>query len=531
MQQGMVKCAPKTIEYADTANGRLRGFKQRGVYTFLGVKYGECERWQTATPVKPWKGIRNAVQYGNRAFPAGLVFTPWDSCGVAHELLPYSEDCLYLNVWSPSLEKTAKKPVMVWIHGGAFASGSDMEMQCHDGENLVKFGDVVLVGLNHRLNLFGFCNMERFGEKYRNSGNCGMSDLVLALRWVRDNIENFGGDPDNVTIFGQSGGGMKCTALMQIPEADGLFHKAVIMSGTGPLGRIIPGREKLPENEDSSYSDKIVDRLLEKFGTDRIEPLEELTPEELLQAVSEVSKGMTFADGNWQPIKNGYYLGDPVINGFTEHARTIPVMLGSVYAESPFMRVLDKHSLSEEEGRKIVEEVFPDQDTDRLIALFRKAWPGRCVTDCIEMRGMLNFRPVDIAYSDERVKEGCAPTYVYLLAHEFPQGGGRNAWHCADLPMVFRNSCVYPDDFNAGILGTLEDAFCGSWVAFARSGAPGNEHLNTEWPPYTAEHKSILIFDDVCEVREDFDREYWNALLDMDMKQLDKNKKFKQNIN
>lgn len=493
--------AVKTVAYVETRNGTLRGFRERGIFKFLGVQYGECRRWRTATPVQPWRGVRNAVQFGNRAFPSQR-FTPWDSCGVPHELYPYSENCLNLNIWTPALERGAKKPVMFWIHGGGYSTGSAMEMQAHDGENLARFGDVVVVTVNHRLNIFGFFDVSRFGEEYANSGNCGLSDLVLALRWVQENIEMFGGDPDNVMIFGQSGGGGKVRALMQVPAADGLFHKAVIMSGAGFH------RHGTPNPEDSSASQEALEFLLKKYDTDSIETLQALTPEELLDAVNAFTgtspgkAGLMF----WKPIANDYYLGDETLVGIREHAKQIPVMIGCTISEFPVMRIRNKHENSEETQLAIIREVFPGQDTTRLVSLFRTAWPGKCLTDVIETGGRLGRSSV-MEYADLRERSGCAPTFVYILAHEFPQDGGRGAWHCADIPIVFHNAAQYPESFHAGLLDGLEDAISASWVSFARSGDPNNHYLGCHWPAYREGKCATMIFDDDCQVKYDFDRE------------------------
>ncbi len=498
----------KTMEYVETPNGKLRGYRENGIYAFLGVPYGECERWRTATPAKPWKGVRNAVQFGNRAFPAGLTFTPLDSCGVPHELYNYSEDCLNLNIWTPTTDRDGKKPVLVWIHGGGYSTGSAMEMQAHDGENLAAFGDCVVVTLNHRLNVFGFLDCSRFGEKYANSCNCGLSDLVLALQWVHDNIACFGGDDQRVLIYGQSGGGGKVQALLQTPAADGLFQKAVIMSGTF---NVKPGGSI--EDESPAYSARVLDDLLELYGTDDIAVLEALTPEELLDAVEKISEKLEAnpvigrKQIGFRPSANEYYPGNIFNAGMSEHAKTVPVMLGNTMAEFPEMRIFNKHEYSEAEQTAIVEEAFPGQDAGKLIELWKKAYPGRCLTDIIETGGFLGRAGV-IAYADARAKEATAPTYVYELTHDFPQQGGRNAWHCADIPIVFHNSALYPEDFHDGLLDGLEDAISASWVNMAADSDPNNPYLGVEWPPYREGDCATLLFGDPIEVRRDFDREF-----------------------
>jgi len=225
----------ENVNIAKTKAGLLRGYKQNEVFEFKGIRYAEAERFQSPKPVTPWEGVKEALDYGflcptkpettmegNLAFPKRYWF--WD------------ENCQYLNVWTKWLnDTTAKKPVVVWCHGGGFTSGSSIELECYDGENMCRYGDVVQVSLNHRLNIYGFLDVSDFGEQYKDSGNVGMLDIVEALKWVQENIAEFGGDPDNVTILGESGGGGKVRTLTQMAAADGLYHHVICDSGVmGP---------------------------------------------------------------------------------------------------------------------------------------------------------------------------------------------------------------------------------------------------------------------------------------------------------
>ena len=227
------------IAIASTQSGRVQGFVKSGIQTFRGVPYATAARFAPPTAPQSWDGVRPALSYGNicpQPVSAGLsepqtFLSDW-------RFWPQSENCLNLNVWTPALDEQ-KRPVMVWFHGGGFFSGSSMELPVYDGENLSRMGDVVVVSVNHRLNILGFLDLSAYGEQYQSSGNAGLQDLVAALEWVRDNAAAFGGDPDNVTIFGQSGGGGKVSTLLGAPSAAGLFDKAIIMSGAmgGPEGR------------------------------------------------------------------------------------------------------------------------------------------------------------------------------------------------------------------------------------------------------------------------------------------------------
>ena len=314
-----------TEPVVSTKAGKVRGFCVDGTYTFHGIKYADADRFQMPRPVEPWDGVKDALSYGyvspmlDKETAVGEIMVP-------HRYWPKDENCQYLNIWSQSLCEEAKKPVMVWLHGGGFSAGSSIEQMAYDGENLSKFGDVVVVTLNHRLNILGYLDLSPYGEKYKNSGNAGNADLVAALQWVHDNIAAFGGDPENVTIFGQSGGGGKVSSLMQTPAADGLFHKGIIMSGVADGIMFC----------DSTDSRPLVDGMLKELGltADEIEKLETLPYEALAEAYKKVSPAIKAAGGyvGCAPTPNDFYLGEPRSVGFTDHAKTIPVIVGTVMA-------------------------------------------------------------------------------------------------------------------------------------------------------------------------------------------------------
>jgi len=221
------------VAVTNTENGKVRGYISDDIFTYKGIPYGQAERFGTATQPAPWEGIRSSMAYG----PVAPLLSPTTSVQdegefvFDHDWGYTSEDCLVLNVWSPGIEDGKKRPVLFWIHGGGFTSGSSQELPSYDGENLARSGDVVVVSINHRLNVLGFLDLSAYGDEFATSANNSIVDMKLALEWVQQNIENFGGDPGNVTIFGQSGGGAKVNTLMAMPGAKGLFHKAINMSG------------------------------------------------------------------------------------------------------------------------------------------------------------------------------------------------------------------------------------------------------------------------------------------------------------
>ena len=301
----------------ETTKGKLRGYYFNGVNIFQGIRYAKAKRFEMPQPVDAWEGVKDAVSYGmicpvlSQPMPAGEVMTP-------HRFWPTSEHCQYLNVWTSSLDASAKKPVMFWIHGGGYSAGSSIEQECYDGFNMAKLDDIVFVSVNHRLNAFGYLDVSDFGDgRYSNSYNVGMADLVEALRWVRDNIAQFGGDPDNVTIFGQSGGGGKVTVLNQIPEADGLFAKAIVMSG------VIPENDFATDCEPKELVEKIMDTL--NINDHDIERLAKVPSAQYIWAVNKAI--IYFAKQgkrvNWSPKSNDYYVCDPVTEDFTEHSLTV----------------------------------------------------------------------------------------------------------------------------------------------------------------------------------------------------------------
>ena len=270
----------KDYPIVETKEGKLHGFLLDGIFNFYGVKYAEAKRFHQPTPVQPWEGVKDATTYGATcpntwdSLPKGELRTP-------HRYWPQDEDCLNLNIWTKSLDPDAKKPVIVWIHGGAYAAGSALEMVAYEGDALTEYGDVVTVTLNHRLNILGFFDLSSFGEEYANSANVGLADLVAALQWIHNNLAAFGGDPENVTIFGQSGGGGKVCNLLQIPAADGLFHKAYMMSG----GCMSPGPHNILPHPDHGAVAKEMLKIL-GYDEDDIKKLETIRPR--LQAPEDI---------------------------------------------------------------------------------------------------------------------------------------------------------------------------------------------------------------------------------------------------
>jgi para-nitrobenzyl esterase len=486
-----------------TKAGKLRGLIVDGTYIFRGIKYADAKRFRMPEPVRPWDGVKEAIIFGPvcTEIQTGIAH---DAYYVPHFYYPQDEHCQYLNIWTQSPDSKAKKPVMVWLHGGGFSTGSSVELFAYDGENLSRHGDVVVVSLNHRLNVLGFLDLSPYSEKFRYSANIGMADIVAALRWIRDNIEAFGGDPDNVTIMGQSGGGGKVAALLQIPSADGLYKQAVIQSGMTP-----GGRNTLP-----SDAQKLSALILENLGIspENVDEIQRVPIYKLNRAAFKAQERLA-AEGiriGWGPVyDNDFYKGNALSEaGFREETKHIPIIIGSNMGEfagnatrSPYEAAV--RDWTPEQREKLYDETFgPDKEKAR--AAFRKAYPDKDEAYAPLVDTM--FREGVIAYSKARAKAGCAPCYTYMFSLEMPYLGGTLAWHNAEEAYMFHNAECLEASYIPGVSERLQDVMTGAWVAFARTGDPNHAEMPA-WYPVTSERDATMIFDTKCEMRYDFDHE------------------------
>lgn len=490
-----------TEPVVQTKSGLIRGFIIDDIYTFHGIKYADAGRFMQPEPVKPWDGIKDALSYGaicpmlESPAVSGEVLIP-------HRFWPENEHCQYLNIWTKSIDSLAKKPVMVWLHGGGFSTGSSIEQIAYEGENLAAYGDVVVVTVNHRLNILGYLDMSSFGKKYNNSVNAGMADLVEALKWVRDNISQFGGDPGNVTIFGQSGGGHKVMTLGQIPDAEGLFHRAIVMSGVAEFGsgndidhaelvRLLLGELVIPEKE--------------------VEKLEKVSFYDLSKAFSHVLKKVR-RDGktvNWRPQKNEWFPGDVLDNGVSDFAKTVPTIVGTVIAEFGFMPgIQGKNEMSPEERREIVRSRYGD-DADELIRVFKAAYPDKNEVELLYLDS--TFRAPAVKYAEIKSKTSSAPVYAYLFAAEFDYEGGKSAWHCSEIPFFFHNCAIVPIANIEGITDKLEEEMAGAFISFARTGNPNHKNL-ADWEAFTPDNRVTMVFDRKTGARTGFDDELYEVV-------------------
>src|SRR5215469_2194994 len=497
----------------EITGGKLRGALNAGIHSFKGIPYGAStagrNRFMPPQPPQPWAGVRDVLAYAGRAWqlPNRPKRRPLlETLLGAADTTPEGEDCLTLNLWTPGLGDGTKRPVMVWLHGGAFAYGSG-NRAVTDGANLARHGDVVVVSVNHRLNIFGFLYLADLGGPvWAHSGNAGLLDLVTALGWVRDNIADFGGDPGNVTIFGESGGGGKVSALLAMPAACGLFHRAIIQSGAAIR---MSTRER---------ATALAEAVLREVGlrASECERLQSLPAEQLSAAIAPAARAV--GRSRW-PLLDRYDFG-PVVDGsdLPRHpgepdapaiADDIPLMIGGTREESAFFLADDDAvwdgTLSEAELRRRVEGVA-GAHIDELLAAYGSPMPRATPGDrLIAALTGCNFWIRTVLLAERYVARRRTPVYMYSLDWQSPAHGGRlKAHHAMDLPFVFDNIDVA--DTTAGAAGARELAarVAATWIAFARNGSPANPAV-PDWPVYSRDERTTMIFDNESRVVHDPD--------------------------
>lgn len=501
----------------EITTGKVRGFTTDGVAVFRGIPYGAsttgANRFMPPVKPEPWTGVRNCLSYGHSCPQGGTGVIENDSGGRStseDNFLLYrtggwvrGEDCLRLNVWAPSGSSSARKlPVMVYMHGGGFTGGSGNDLLSYDGENLARNHNVLVVTHNHRLNLFGYLNLaEVGGERYAASGNVGMLDIVAVLEWVRANIASFGGDPANVLIFGQSGGGAKISALMAMPAAKGLFHRAVVQSGAML-------RAGSAENSARAAAMVMEELGISKASVDKLQSL----PTSALQAVQPAIArrlGGPGAPGSgmrgWGPFVDGKILpAHPFDPGAPEISAEVPMLIGTCLNE--FVNGTDnpeRDTLTEQELSRRVSERYKDRAAD-IISAYRRQYPKESPFGLWAAISAAGPRQNAIKQAERKVAQGRAPVWMYLYAWRTPMLGGKiGTFHSSEIAFAFDNAALCPNySGNTSEALALSSKMGQAWASFARSGKPDHSGL-PNWPAYDSKARATMILDSPCRVQND----------------------------
>jgi para-nitrobenzyl esterase len=481
---------------ARTRAGQIRGATLEGVHVFKGVRYGattEGRRFQAPQPAQAWNGIVDALDFGAQSpqtRPTNTsLFRTWANPR------PASEDLLFLNIWTQGLRDGKKRPVMVWFHGGGFSTGSGAS-HAYDGTRLARKGDVVVVTVNHRLNAFGYLYLARLSTDpaLADSGNAGNLDMLLSLRWVRDNIAEFGGDPGNVLIFGESGGGAKVSTLMTMPAAQGLFHKAVVQSGS-----MI--RAQTPESATASAK-----AFMHALGLapEQVGELRTLPLQKLVEALNSLTPA---AGVNFGPVLDGRSLPrHPFDPDAPPASANVPLLVGTTKDETTLLiggRDPSAFAITWEELPSRLLAHTQGLDQAQLVADLRKLMPHASASDLFfTVTTARNFRNNALRQAELKAQQGTAPAFMYQLNWETPVEGGKwKSPHALEIGMVFDN--VAKSAAMSGVSPEAQkvaDHMSAAWLNFAKTGDPG-------WPAYHAATRATMIFDVESRVVQDPDRE------------------------
>jgi para-nitrobenzyl esterase len=477
----------------ETSAGKVRGYVDNSVQTFKGVPYGAstagANRFMPPQKPSSWTGVKDAFEFGPRTIaPVGgepaemLSVDPREKQG---------EDCLVLNLWTPST--SGRRPVMVWFHGGGFASGS-ASYSIYDGRELARKHDVVVIGVNHRLNVFGYLYLAEFGGKWEKASNAGMLDAVRSLEWIKENIARFGGDPNNVTVFGQSGGAGKVSTLMAMPAAKGLFHRAIAESGAALTGATKAQAVRTAET--------LLQRL--NLSKDQLDRLQTVPTDQLLAAIAARGgreAGPAGAGLNFGPVVDGStLLHDPFTPGAPAESASVPFLTGTTATEVTFFTPSSQLGPIDDATLKTrVKDLLKVDDAraGEVIALYKKNAPARDNMDIFLRMSTDNsfFRNGVEQQAERKASQGGAPVYVYRFEYYSPVTEGRlRAMHCMEIPFVFDN--LEGGKAYTGISPAAQktaDEMSAAWVAFAKSGNPSHAGI-PKWTAWDANQRATMVF-------------------------------------
>ncbi|MBU3821086.1 carboxylesterase family protein [Flavobacteriaceae bacterium XHP0103] len=482
-----------------TTYGEVEGSFNDSVYAFKGIPYAKADRFMPPQNPDTWEGILECKDFG----PVARQVVAWIPDSTQNEKKLFN-----LNVWTQGIKDGKKRPVMVWLHGGGFHIGSSNDPMTY-GEALAKKGDVVMVSVNHRLNILGFLDLSAFGEDYSKSANVGMLDIVKSLEWVQKNIADFGGDPSDVTIFGESGGGGKVGTLMCMPAAKGLFHKAIIQSGT-----LI---NTMTKEKSQELASAVLDKL--ELTPNDVEKLDTIPYADLVKAGNDAIAKISGPRTPGSPTMYGFapsadgeaLLQQPFSPGFADISKDIPLMIGTTLNE--LMRTYyGEKDLTLEQAKENLEKEYSDK-TEKYIDLFAKAYPDYTPQDLLSIDK--TFRPFTIRTADARKQESNAPLYVYFLAWKSQvDNASKGSFHGLDLPLAFNNVDLRADwTGNTEEAWELADKMSDAWINFAKTANPNVEGKLPEWPLYTIENGATMYFDNESKVVNNHDRELMNFIM------------------
>ncbi len=483
---------PTGVAYAETTTGEILGYTMEGVSYFYGIPYAKAERFHMPEAADSWTGIKPCMMPGEVAPQNKTTMEMFDAFHYSNEMVENEDTMLNLNVMTANLNGTEEKPVIVWLHGGGMTTGSSLEKTFYDGGNLADYGDVVFVSINHRLNALGFLDLSAYGEEYKYSGNAGMADIVFALEWVQDNIENFGGDPDNVTIVGQSGGGTKVTTLMGMPAAQGLFDKAVAISG---------GSAEITRTTEQAQAE--TEKVLDILGitAENIKDIETIDYRVLYDACTEVGV-------NYGPVVDGDYYP----TGTYEMSKDIPFMCGNVLGEfsTNFGNLIIPAMTSSKEAIEsallpniteadVLERLTQTYEGDAekaaaVVAAFKEAYPDHAIGEVL----FINNRAAGMSAMPlaEAMESYGGTVYQYIQAAPYPMFDGIVPIHTAgDVPLWFHNVEMIPGWVNGdtATFNRISDEMAGALAAFAWTGDPSGNGL--DWSEWTSDGDGIMVFD------------------------------------
>ena len=501
--------AGKDIAVVETESGKVRGYLSNGIYTYKGIPYAFAERFMPPEKAKSWTDVKFMGYYGPTCpLDYGPIAARGNGIGMfalQNDWGYPSENCQSLNIWTQGINDAKKRPVIVWIHGGGYAYGSSHELPFYDGENLSKKGDLVVVSVNHRLNILGFLDLSAYGEEFAHSANVGLLDLVASLEWIRENISQFGGDPDNITLFGQSGGGAKITALLNSPVASGSFHKAIVQSGSYAQSYL-----------DAETAHKVSAELLNvlELKAEEVDELQKLSYYDLITAgnkavaaVRKEARSQGKSIGSiLGPVHDEYFLP---YNLFTPEAmelsKDVSIMIGTTKNEFALWAAATTGEDMEATKARI-KEMYPDQSEEYMEAV-RKAYPNTLkASDYLAIDFM--FRPGAMRDANTLVNAGHKNTYMYLFTWQSPvDEGSMKSMHCMELPFVFNNIKLGKELTGGGKEAyDLAETVSGAWINFARTGNPNTEGL-PDWPTYSQEEGATMIIDKESVVKYHHDKQ------------------------